>query len=117
MVQRTTFSPATPIHLGIRLLNFYIMAYSVIENLTEQGDGNLVEETAFYEIDRNIVVAQAGAVEFGVLNIVFRSDEITVFAALDQGSNYLPKVALPCPPYYHTIMSGAGPGVFIDPNS
>jgi hypothetical protein len=64
----------------------------------------------YYEIDRNIVLGQAGASSSGLINIHFRNENITVFAASNIENKILPLVALPCPPYYQDDMAEAVPG-------
>lgn len=74
------------------------------------GSGNHSYETQYYEADRQTVMQQNGAAASGLVNFIFRNEEITVFAARDNQDHILELVALPCPPYHHLVMAEAQPG-------
>ena len=59
--------------------------------------------TEYYELDRLAVINQStGVISTGLILYNFRNEgPIAVFAAKDAGGEIFPKVALPCPPWYH----------------
>lgn len=86
------------------------MAYT-IWNKDNYSPSQIFEEGNFYyEEDKKIVMGQQDAHTGGLININFRGQEITVFAAKDEEGNMLSKLALPCPPYHHETMREAKPG-------
>lgn len=87
-----------------------LMALTYWNDNNAGGDGNLTFETQYYEADRQTVTQQNGAAASGLVNFIFRNEEITVFAARDNQDQILELVALPCPPYHHLVMAEAQPG-------
>jgi hypothetical protein len=71
----------------------------------------------YYELDKKTVMNQPGAHTGGLINMIFRKKETTVFAAKDKAGNILQKVALPCPPYHHETVREAIPGNFLIDNN
>ncbi len=67
----------------------------------------------YYEPDKIIVMDQKGAQTGGLINMKFRKEVITVFAAKDGEGQVLSTVALPCPPYHHETVREAIPGNFL----
>ena len=90
------------------------MAYTHLDQVTVGGDGNGVPTPNYYFEDLTIVYEQFGSPgSFGPLDVIFRSEEITVIAAFDAGGNPLMKMALPCPPYHEPTNPEAKPGKFL----
>lgn len=74
---------------------------------------NYDEGDFYYELDKKIVMEQPGAHTGGLINVKFKKEEITVFAAKDKEGKVLQKIALPCPPYHHESVKEAIPGNFL----
>lgn len=67
----------------------------------------------YYEPDKKIVMDQKDAHTGGLINMKFRKEVVTVFAAKDREGQILSTVALPCPPYHHETVREAIPGNYL----
>jgi len=86
------------------------MAYTKLQYTQSGSLGNLINNTLYYWEDKERVRLQANMDSVGLINRKFRDRDVTVFAAKDANGDVLEILALPCPPYYHDNMPGAGAG-------